>query len=89
MEKYTCMHSMITIHGNCEIDTVYLVCLGASADIKNILRKTPLQVAEENSAVASGPEAKQHYEKVYMNTYHHTLQYCQWLLTEFLYIFWY
>ena len=82
------MHNMITIHGHCEMDTVYLVCLGASADIQNVWQGTPLQVAEKKLANESDPEAKQHYEKVYMktHTYHHTLWYCQCLLTEFLYI---
>ena len=39
------MHNMITIHAHFEMDTVYFVCLGASADIKDDFGRTPLQVA--------------------------------------------
>ena len=47
------------------MDSVYFVCLGARADIKDEDGKTPLQVAEEMLAKESDQEEKQRYEKVH------------------------
>ena len=52
------------------MDSVYFVCLGASADIKDRYRKkTPLQVAEEELAKEPDPEKKQRYEKVHQDAH--------------------
>ena len=51
------------------MDSVYFVCLGARADLKDKDGKTPLQVAEEWLAERSDPEEKQHSEKVHEDTH--------------------
>ena len=59
------------------MDSVYFVCLGARADIKDdFWGQTPLQVAQEELGGKSDPAEKQRYEKVlYMKAHipSHTL----------------
>ena len=50
------------------MDTVYFVCLGANADIKDKWGGTPLQMAEEKLAEKSDPEEKQRFEKVHKDS---------------------
>ena len=59
------------IHVHCDMDSVYFVCIGANVDIKDEDGQTPLQVAEEELAKESDPEAKQPYEKVHEDTHIH------------------
>ena len=51
-----------------------VLCVGASADIKDNNGKTPLKVAKEELADASDREKKQDYKKVHEDTHtNHTL----------------
>ena len=60
-------------HVHCIMNSVYFVCIGARADIKNKEGKTPLQGAEEWLAEESAPVEKHYYEKVHEDT--HTITY--------------
>ena len=51
------------------MDSVYFVCLGARADIKDEDGKTPLEEAKASLAKTSDPEEKQRYEKVHEDTH--------------------
>ena len=44
-------------------------CVGANADTKNNIGKTPMQWAQRNLDDASNPGEKQCYEKVYEDTH--------------------
>ena len=59
---------MFSIHVHCDMYSLCFVSLGASADIKDNYRQTPLQMAEQELA-RSDPEEKQRYEKVYEDTH--------------------
>ena len=62
-------NSCLQIHVHCDMDSVYFVCLGASADVKDDDGKTPLQWAEKQLARKSDPKEKQHFEKVHQNAH--------------------
>ena len=59
----------LQVHVHCDMDSVYFVCLGARADIKDEDGKTPLEEAEQELAKTSNPEEKQRYEKVHEDTH--------------------
>ena len=62
---------MLAISVHFDMD-VLILCLGASADIKNAYGTTPLQRARERLTKTSDPEAKRCFEKVHATTLHHT-----------------
>ena len=55
--------------------------VGASADIEDKERKTPMQWAEKKLANQSDPEQKQRNEKVHDDAHTITPCSCQWMLT--------
>ena len=63
---------------------ITVLCVGASADIKDSDGKTPLQWAKKNLARISNPEVKQQYQKVREDTHTwHSYMYHTFILPVF------